>query len=155
MTKIELTPYDLAQRFIGVKEIAGQASNPQIIAMLRLDESWPQADEVSWCSGFVNYIMWLLRQPRTKSLRARSWLQIGMPVIGVSATPGFDVVILKQKESDPGPEVSEAPWHVGFFAGGPNASIGRIMVLGGNQANSVNVTSFSVDLLLGIRRVMA
>ena len=76
---MDITAYDLASRFIGIKEVRGSVSNPQILSMLRLDSSWPKGDEVPWCSAFVNYPAWLLRLPRSKSLRARSWLEVGTP----------------------------------------------------------------------------
>ena len=117
MKKIETSAFDLAQRFSGIKEIAGASSNPQILAMLRLDESWPEGDEVSWCSAFMNYVSWLLRLPRSKNLMARSWLQIGSSISLDQAEVGFDVVVLKRNESDPGPEVTDYKGHVGFFAG--------------------------------------
>ena len=86
--------FDIAQRFVGIREIPGRQDNPQILAMLRLDQAWPSGDEVPWCSAFVNYCAWLLRLPRSKSLAARSWLNVGVPVPLTAATPGFDVVVL-------------------------------------------------------------
>ena len=109
MRKIELTAFDMAQRFVGMKEIPGTGDNPQIVSMLRLDQTWPKNDEVPWCSAFMNYITWLLRLPRSKDLRARSWLLVGRPVTLEEAEPGFDVVILKRGGDDqPGPEVIDA-----------------------------------------------
>jgi hypothetical protein len=32
--KIEITAFELAQRYVGIKEIPGQVSNPVILAML-------------------------------------------------------------------------------------------------------------------------
>lgn len=74
MKTIGINAYDLAQRFNGMNELPGTLDNPQILAMLRLDTNVPEHDEVAWCSAFVNYIAWLLRLPRSKSLMARSWL---------------------------------------------------------------------------------
>jgi uncharacterized protein (TIGR02594 family) len=149
--KIEITAFDLAQRFVGVKETAGAASNPQVLAMLRLDEAWPEGDDVPWCSAFMNYIAWLLRLPRSKSLMARSWLSVGQSVTPDQAEVGFDVVVLKRGSDGPGPEVLDAPGHVGLFAG---LEGGEILVLGGNQADAVNVARFPLNRLLGIRRLM-
>ena len=42
MKAIEITAFDLAQRFVGVKEVDGPTSNPQVLAMLNLDEDWPK-----------------------------------------------------------------------------------------------------------------
>ena len=151
MKKIEITAYDLAQRFVGMSEVAGKVSNPQILAMLQLDQAWPEQDEVPWCSAFVNYIAWLLRLPRSKSLGARSWLQVGIPINLENAEVGFDVVILKRGSGNqPGPEVINAAGHVGFFAGSERP---QVLMLGGNQSDSVNVSRFFVQNILGIRRL--
>ena len=148
----EISIFDLAQRFIGVKEVPGHGDNPQVLAFLRLDNSWPESDEVAWCSAFVNYIAWLLRLPRSKSLAARSWLSVGIPVAIQQAEKG-DVVILKRgKEPQPGPEVLKAQGHVGFFAAIDPAG-DRIYVLGGNQGNQVSVAPFPIKNILGIRRL--
>ncbi len=152
MRKIELTAYDMAQRFVGVKEIPGTKDNSQILAMLRLDQQWPENDEVPWCSAFMNYIAWLLRLPRSKSLRARSWLLVGRPVTLEEAEPGFDVVILKRGGGNqPGPEVIEAKGHVGLYAGHEGT---KILLLGGNQSDSVCVARYPANRLLGLRRLV-
>lgn len=149
MNKMEVTAFDIAQRFVGITEVEGTISNPQILAMLKLDQKWPEGDEVAWCSAFVNYVAWLLRLPRSKSLRARSWLEIGHAVNEPEA--GFDVVILKRGSGQqPDADVIAAPGHVGFYAGRAGTSI---LVLGGNQGNGVNVQSFPANDVLGIRRL--
>jgi len=145
-----MNPFDLAQRFVGLKEVGGSVDNPQIMAMLKLDNGWPESDEVPWCSAFVNYICWLLRLPRSKSLRARSWLMVGVGVHLDSAKVG-DVVVLKRGKGDqPGPEVIEAPGHVGFYAGRFD---GFIEVLGGNQSDTVKVSRYPSKSLLAVRRI--
>lgn len=149
---IPTTAFDLAGRFVGVKEVAGTASNPMVLGMLRLDAEWPTGDDVPWCSAFTNYIAWLLRLPRSKSLAARSWLTVGHAVNLADAEPGFDVVILTRGAGEqPGPEVLRAAGHVGFYAGREN---GRVLVLGGNQADRVCVESFPESRVLGVRRLV-
>lgn len=151
MKKIEVSAYELAQRFVGIQEVPGNTTNPQVLAMLRLDDSWPQDDSVPWCSAFTNYVAWLLRLPRSKSLRARSWLLVGEVVALEDAEPGFDVVILKRGSgTQPGPDVIEAPGHVGFYAGTEGS---KILVLGGNQGDSVSITLYPKKDLLGVRRL--
>lgn len=145
-----VTAFDLAQRFIGVREIAGQMDNPQIMAMLRLDNSWPQHDEVGWCSAFANYVCWLLRLPRSKSLMARSWLGVGSAIEIGEAMPEYDVVVLNRAGGPQDPAVLEAPGHVGFYAG---HSGGLVSVLGGNQGNAVSIAQFKAELILGLRRL--
>jgi hypothetical protein len=137
--------------------------------MLRLDEQWPTADEVPWCSAFANYIAWLLRLPRSKSLTARSWLTVGMPIALESARAAFDIIVLKRGPGhQPGPEVLDAPGHVGFFAGlertrptingapfdmSDRVESRRVLVLAGNQGNSVSIAPFPVDGVIGARRL--
>jgi uncharacterized protein (TIGR02594 family) len=137
---MNITPYELAQRFVGVKEILGTVDNPMILAMLKLDDSWPQHDEVAWCSAFVNYIAWLLRLPRSRSLAARSWLEVGVPINLSDARADADIVILSR----------DGGGHVGFFAGLEHSDV---LMLGGNQGNKVCVAPFSTDRIIGVRRL--
>ena len=143
--------FTLAQRFIGVAETAGTMSTPQVLAFLRLDNPTIADDATPWCSGFVNYIAWLLRLPRSKSLAARSWLAVGTPVALAEARQGFDVVVLWRGDGpQPGPEVLAAPGHVAFFA----SCVGEtVYVLGGNQGDRVCVEGFPVARVLGVRRL--
>ena len=146
-----MTAFDLAQRFIGTTETPGVASTPLVLAMLKLDASWVAGDEVPWCSAFCNFVAWLLRLPRSKSLAARSWLQVGRAVALSDATPGFDVVILQRGEGpQPGPEVIQAQGHVGWFAGREGEDV---LILGGNQGDAVTVARFPSARILGIRRL--
>lgn len=160
---MQVTAFDIAQRFIGVKELPGPMSNAHVLAMLRLDSTWVEGDDVPWCSAFANYVCWILRLPRSKSLAARSWLKVGIPIQLESASPGFDVVILRRGGGieQPGPEVTDAPGHVGFFAGveSPSRSFGdpdnrRVLVLGGNQGDEISVSPFPVNRILGLRRLL-
>lgn len=146
---MNVTAYDLAERFIGIAEVPGSQSNPAILAMLKLDQNWPADDATPWCSAFTNWIAWLLRLPRSKSLRARSWLAVGQPIPLAHARPGFDIVILN-RGGPQDPNVIEAPGHVGFYAGvdGP-----LVFLLGGNQGDKVSVAGFQISSVLGVRRL--
>lgn len=142
--------FDLAERFTGITEVGGNVDNPQIMAMLKLDNSWPTADEVPWCSGFANYIAWLARAPRSKDLRARSWLTVGRGIELDQAEPGDIIVLQRGQGEQPGPEVIDAPGHVGFYAG---RSDSLIEVLGGNQSDTVKISRYPSSRLLGVRRL--
>lgn len=149
---MNITAFDIAQVFVGTEEVGGAMDNPQILAMLRLDNSWPEGDEVPWCSAFVNYICKLLRLPRSKSLLARSWLEVGKSVDLENAEAGFDVVVLKRGHGDqPGVENTTAPGHVGFYAGHSDR---WVQLLGGNQGNSVKVARYAVSRVLSVRRLI-
>lgn len=153
MRTIHTTPFDLATRFIGIKEVPGTAANQQILSMLNLDNKWPKDDSVPWCSAFINYIAWLLSLQRTKSLMARSWLECGMPVEPEKAAIGFDIVVLKRGSGNqPGPEVINAPGHVGFFAGYHGVYVN---LLSGNTHDTVGFSSYQKQNILGIRRLIS
>ncbi len=137
-----LTCYDIAQRFVGVKETAGATSTPIILAMLRLDQTWPDDDQIAWCSAFVSWVAWLLRLPRSKSLAARSWLHVGRPTPLAEALIGDDVVVLRRG----------AGGHVGFYAGRDRD--GAILILGGNQGDAVTIAAFPEDRLLSVQRLI-
>jgi uncharacterized protein (TIGR02594 family) len=148
-----LTPFSLAQRFVGISELAGDRHHPVIQWALMLcgyDAESP--DEIPWCAAFLNLIFWLLRLPRTKSARARSWLTLGVPVTLEAAVPGMTWVVLKQADGDAGPEVVDVRGHVGLYAG-HDAQF--VEVLGGNQQNSVSVARFPLGRILSIRTVAA
>jgi len=79
-----------------------------------------------------------------------TWLRMGVPV-DVSAAQRGDIVVLKRgNPSQPGPEVIQAPGHVGFFDRFDGTFV---WVLGGNQGNSVSIAPFTYERVLGVRRV--
>jgi uncharacterized protein (TIGR02594 family) len=172
---VQITAHELASRFIGVGEVPGEEDNPFVMSMLKLDARWPEHDEVPWCSAFVNYVAWLLHIQRSKSLRARSWLQVGRS-LGATARishgdpphkVGWDVVVMKRGgDNEPGPEVIEAKGHVGFFCGyavgTPKERVADdrwsdtplyVEVLGGNQGNKVSIARYPVERILDVRRI--
>lgn len=150
---MNLSAFSLAERFVGIREAAGPTSNAHVLAMLQLDTAWVTKDEVAWCSAFVNYVCWILRLPRSKSLSARSWLAVGTPTELSAAKVGYDIVVLARGDGEqPGPEVLAAPGHVGFFAGLEGE---RLWLLGGNQGDAVSVAPFSSDRILGVRRLFS
>ena len=142
--------FDLAQRFIGIKEVGGNFDNPMIMSMLKLDSDWPEHDEVPWCAAAMNFWLWLCRLPRSKNLRALSFLTVGQGIHLDDAEPGDIVVLKRGKEPQPGPDVIEASGHVGFYAGRQGK---YIEVLGGNQSDTVKVSLYPKSKLLSVRRI--
>lgn len=150
-----MTPQDaftLAERFLGLEEVAGHVDNPQIMAMLRLDAAWPESEQVPWCSAFVNYICWLANLPRSRKLNARSWLDVGRAVDLADAQIG-DIVVLSRG-------TNPANGHVGFYAGmqlespTPGAAlVPSVRLLGGNQGDAVSIGVFPAPRVIGVRRL--
>jgi len=145
-----MTLFELAQRLVGeIQERPGSADHPFIVWCHESTTMGAAADEVPWCSSFVNRLAWLLRLPRSKSAAARSWLTVGTPVIDLhDARAAYDIVVLQRG-------TSETQGHVGVFMGiMPMASsVPLIQVIGGNQSNGVTVEHYPVTRLLGIRRL--
>ena len=83
---------------------------------------------------------------------ARSWLEIGEVITIDQARPEEeDIVIFKRGgDNEPGPEIINAPGHVGFYVGMIDHDI---MVLGGNQGDMVSIGSYPIRNLLGVRRL--
>jgi uncharacterized protein (TIGR02594 family) len=126
----------------GLKEIAGERHNPQILQYFQVaGHKWVQNDELAWCSAFVN---WCAREENFEStgkLNARSWLDVGLEV----NTPEIgDLVIYWRVSKD------SVYGHVGFYI---NTHQGYIYTLGGNQGNMVNITPYPEYRLLGYRRL--
>lgn len=147
---IQTSAFKLASTFIGLKEVPGAMSNPLILGMLQLDNPWVENDETAWCSAFINFISKLAGHPRSKSLAARSNLLIGTAIDLKDAKPEEDIVILSRGDNAPPASVLSAPGHVGFYAGQDDTNV---LLLGGNQGDSVNISKFPKSRVLGVRRL--
>jgi uncharacterized protein (TIGR02594 family) len=148
---MDVSPFTVAQRFIGIRETAGATSTPLVLAMLKLDAGWVEDDATAWCSAFLNFCCFVLGLPRSKSLAARSWLLVGRSIPLTDARVGFDVVVLSRGAGrQPGPEVIAAPGHVGFYAGQDATTV---LLLAGNQGDAVSLARFPKSRILGIRRL--
>lgn len=156
---LAITPFDIAQRYLGLEEIPGEKDHPFIQWCFTLcGYGTDTPDEIPWCSAFIQHPFWELHLPRSKSARARSWLEIGKAVDREwEARAGFDVVILSRGGGNqPGPEVINAPGHVGLFAGwvsGGGTDRNFVRILSGNQGDKVSIQAFPSNRILGIRRI--
>lgn len=124
------------------KEKPGKESNPLILKAYNsvdglgnpemLDDS-----KIPWCSCFVNYCVQAAGGRGTRSAAARSWLEWGTKSDGVEG----DVVVLRRGTSS---------WqgHVGFLV---EKGVLYVKVLGGNQANDVNISKYLRAQVLGYR----
>lgn len=125
---------DIANNERGVKEAAGSAANPRIVEYHKTTTLAATSDEVPWCSSFLNWVMKTAKYPFTKSAAARSWLTYGQECeLHVGC-----IVVFRRTGGN----------HVGFCVGFTPHSI---MVLGGNQANEVNVRNYPRRDFLGAR----
>ena len=122
----------------GVQGIPGATHNSRIIEYHQATTLKATDDETPWCSSFVNWCMQQVGMEGTKSAAARSWLKWGVRL--EEPKEGCVVVIARG--------ISSWQGHVGFFA---DITGGHILILGGNQGNEVNLSSYSENRLLGYR----
>lgn len=142
------SPFKVAHTLIGISELSGDNDNPLIVAMIQTCHPFNPLinthDEVPWCSAFPNFIHKLLSLPRTHSLAAKSWLEIGVSISLAYAMPDSDLVILHRTDN-------LALGHVGYFAG---VHEDKVLVLGGNQDNKISISSYPISRIAGIRRIL-
>lgn len=92
----------------------------------------------AWCAAFVDAVLHASGGAGTGKLNAKSYLNWGQPV--TEPQPG-DIVVFDR---------GGGMGHVGFFAS--SNPDGTINVLGGNQSDSVKLSIFKTDNVLGYRR---
>ena len=131
--------YNIAKRELGVSEISGPKHNPRILEYLETVSNEFKADEIAWCSAFVNFCIKKGRATGTNKANARSWLTWGR----MTRNPGLGDVVIFWRDS-----IGSWKGHVGFYAGQENK---RILVLSGNQKNKVSFQYYPKKRLLGFR----
>jgi uncharacterized protein (TIGR02594 family) len=136
-----MNAYELATREIGTVEWA-KGSNPKVVAYYR-DAGFPDVkdDAVAWCAAFVGAMLARSGVKPSGALTARSYLKWGVPVDVQDWRQGDIGVIPRGNSTWQG--------HVFFI---DRIEGGRVYALGGNQRDAVNITSYPVSALLGIRR---
>lgn len=130
--------YDLLNANIGLNEGEKKAALQDYLSTggVNLDPA-----TTAWCAAVVNATLAQTGQKGTGSNMARSFLNWGQKV----DTPQKGDLAIFSRGDPNGPY-----GHVGFFDGyNPD---GSIRVLGGNQGDAVNISSYGADTLLGFRR---
>lgn len=120
-----------ARRYSGLREIKGKNHAPEILEMWKTLGLPFKDDETPWCAGFVGFALESSGITSTRSGMARSYekwgVKLAKPAVGCIERTGGG--------------------HVGFVVGRDAA--GNLMVLGGNQADAVNVKPFAVTRATG------
>jgi uncharacterized protein (TIGR02594 family) len=128
----------IALREVGTKEYTGAADNPRIVVYLSstsLGVSEASNDETPWCSAFANWCVENAGFEGTDSAWAKSWLTWGQKL----NRPRRGCIAVFTREGG---------GHVGFFI---RKTSSTIKVLGGNQSDEVNISTYGADRLLGYR----
>lgn len=129
---------------IGVKEISGSQHSKRILEYAKESGfAWVNDDETPWCSIFLNWVAKKAGLKQSSSASARSWLNIGESI--TNPEPG-DVVVYYRGN------INSWQGHVGIFMGF-SMDGSRIYTLGGNQMDSVSISAYGTDKLLGFRRL--
>lgn len=125
-----------AKKHIGLKEIPGPKHNATILSWLSQLKAWWKEDETPWCGVFVAHCFRVSDMQLPKLwMRAKEWGN-GWGTKLNKAAPGCVVVFDR-----------EGGGHVGFVLGITKSN--ELVVLGGNQSNSVNIAKFSMDRVFG------
>lgn len=120
---------------IGIAEFPGQEkNNPRILEYLSPFSS-ASADEVPWCSAFVNWVLTHSGVGGTNSALASSWRTWG---VDSNARYGAIIILIDRQKPDPG---AGSGAHVAFLI---RETVEKYTVLGGNQGEpgAVTVSNF-------------
>lgn len=141
--RVPATPYDLAKTYLGTRELPGNQHNKTILGWLRRLMPSADADEISWCSSFVDAMAAETGYEQARKLTARSWLAVGEAIPAAMAQAG-DVIVFWRESPD--------SWkgHVAFFQSWEGQ---KVRVLGGNQSNAVTSALYPRNQILGVRRL--
>lgn len=133
----EPTWLDEARKHLGVREIPGVNHHPLILAMWKaIKRGGIKDDETPWCAAFVGFCLENVGIVSSRFESAKSYLSWGRPLSG----PAIGCVVVFTREGG---------GHVGFFTG--MTGDGRLLVLGGNQGNEVNIRAFPPERITGFR----
>lgn len=125
----------VARSYLGTKEIKGARHNLDIVKFFeRSGSAWFKDDETPWCGAFVGSCMVEAGYNTLhggQAARARAWEEYGK---GLSS-PAFGCIVTFWRGSK-----DSGSGHVGFVVG--KSTDDRLMVLGGNQSDEVNIRPF-------------
>jgi len=127
----------IARPLVGLHETPGADHNPEILGMWRaIKRSGIQSEDTPWCAAFVGACLERagIRSSRFES--AASYLKWGVRLDG----PAHGCIAVFSREGG---------GHVGFVVGQDEA--GKLLVLGGNQGDSVSIKAFPHDRVTGYR----
>ncbi len=134
----ELKWIKLARTYIGLKEIKGSQHEPKILDLWKAAKlSGIKNDETPWCAGFVGGVLELLGIRSTRADSARSYLNWGSKI----GAPIYGCIVIFERGALSG--------HVGFVVG--RDAKDNLMVLGGNQGDTVSIRAFDEKRVLGYR----
>ncbi len=124
----------IAKKEIGQAEISGKKHNPKIIKYHASTTLKAKADEVAWCSSFVNWVITAAKLKGTDSAAAASWVAWGEKT---TAKTGAITIIRNSKAANS--SLTTSGNHVGFLV---KETATHYVLLGGNQSDQVKISTF-------------
>jgi len=126
-----------AAKHIGTKEVPGLKHEPKILQWWKaIKRGGIKTDEVPWCAAFVGAMLEETGIVSSRYESAASYLNWGVPL--PQAMRGCVVVFTRKGGG-----------HVGFVMGKDAA--GNLLVLGGNQSDTVSIRAFPLARVAGYR----
>lgn len=126
-----------AEKHIGEREVPGNGNNPWIVSLWKaIKRGGIKSDAVPWCAAFVGGCLEAVGLISSRYESAKSYLTWGVKL----HTPVIGCIVVFEREGG---------GHVGFVVGRDPEM--KLLVLGGNQGDEVNVRSFPVARVVGYR----
>ncbi|ECF1703339.1 TIGR02594 family protein [Salmonella enterica subsp. enterica] len=126
-----------ARKNLDVKEIKGARHAPEILQYWKdIQRGGIKDDETPWCAAFVGAMLERSGIQSSRFESAKSYLDWGNPL----QEPAYGCIAVLTRSGG---------GHVGFVVG-RNAA-GDLMILGGNQADAVNIKAFPRSRVSGYR----
>ncbi len=135
---------ELALKEYFVRETASPTtSNPRVLEYFAAaGASWVKDDSLNaWCSAFMNWLAKTAGLATTRSLLARSWLDVGQP----TETPEIGDLVVFWRDS-----IESGHGHVSLFI---KKEGDYIVCLGGNQSDEVNISRYLASRVMGYRDI--
>jgi uncharacterized protein (TIGR02594 family) len=127
---------DEAKKHIGLKEISGKNDHPLLLGWW-VKYGVKYLYKKAWCGLFTAHSIKSAGHPIPKHwYRALAWLDWGVDI----GSPCYGCVVVFSRTGG---------GHVGFVVGKDDK--GRLMVLGGNQGDSVSIAPFDLSRVAGYR----
>lgn len=125
-----------ARKYIGLREIKGPKHNSVILSFWKMiRRGGIKDDETPWCAAFVGNCLEAVGIMSSRYESAKSYLTWGQPVLPVVGC----IAVFSR----------EGGGHVGFVVG--RDANDRVLVLGGNQGDEVNVKAFDRSRVVSYR----
>lgn len=126
-----------ARKHIGVREIKGPKHEPKILRWWKdIRRGGIKNDETAWCAAFVGGCLEAVGIVSSRYESAKSYLSWGVPLN--APVEGCIVVFARSGGG-----------HVAFAVADDGK--GRILCLGGNQADAVSIAPFETSRVVGYR----